>query len=281
MSSVTSFDRSDWTVQTLGDFLAQQQACNEERVRGIYERDQVAHKAQMDAVSKRLDVITDLYNRTIENGLRGVSREEFEHNSEAARERLEETMAPINKTLAELGKPNWMLLGGFMSFAIAAMSGCWLLIGLQINVAITPQALSIEAVRTTNASQQAALNSLETRVRASEVAVTQSAASDAESRVDRGRLNQRVGTLEGGFGSHIAEDKANSAQFRAQLVEIETQFCAEDQFISLMRAGDARLFAMLWAKVFAGSVYPTDNSFYPQICNRSAAMSNMVTNASH
>jgi hypothetical protein len=280
LTAPLNFDRKDWSVQTLGDFLAQQQECNEERVRGIYERDQISHKTQIDAINKRLEIITDLYNRTIENSLRAVSREEFEHSVEAARERLEETVNPINKSLAESGKPNWMILVGLLSVTLVVISGCWLLIGLQINVAITPQSLSIEGIRTANGSLQTSLSSLEARVRANEVQITQSAAADAESRTDRGRLNQRTTLLEDNLSAQVAETRASSATFKAQLVEIETQFCSSDSVRNLTHASDMRIVSMLWAKVNPGQIYPIDNAFYPVVCNRSAAMTNMVQGAS-
>jgi hypothetical protein len=276
MTTPLNFDRSKWSVQTLGDFLAQQQECNEERVRGIYERDQISYRTQMDGINKRLEIITDLYNRTIENSLRAVSREEFEHSVEASRERLEETVNPMAKQLSEVGKPNWMVMVGLLSVMLVILSGCWLLIGLQINVAITPQSLSIEAVRTANNALQTSLIGLEARIRNNEVQITQSAAADAESRTDRTRLNQRTTLIEDNFSAHVAEGKANSAQFKAQLVEIETQFCASDSVRNLMHATDLRITSMLWGKVNPGQVLPTDNAFYPVICNRSAAMTNMV-----
>jgi hypothetical protein len=276
-AAATSFDRSDWTVQTLGDFLQQQQDCNEERVRGIYERDQISHRAQMETVSKRLDVITDLYNRSIENSLRSVSREEFEHSVEAARERLEETILPVNKALTEIGKPNWMFVVGLASVALAVMSGCWLLIGLQISVSITPQSLAIEGVKSGVTALQASMIGLETRTRAAEVATTQSAAADAESRTDRGRLNQRATLVEEALSNHIAEGKATSAQLKAQLVEIETQFCAADSVRNLTHAADLRVTAMLWAKVNTGQTYPIDNAFYPIVCNRFASTQSVTS----
>src|SRR5438552_463748 len=51
------------------------------------------------------------------------------------------------------------------------------------------------------------------------------------------------------------------------LNEIETQFCAEDTVRNLMHAGDMRNFALVWEKTF-GTIYPTANAYYPNICNR-------------
>jgi hypothetical protein len=49
--------------------------------------------------------------------------------------------------------------------------------------------------------------------------------------------------------------------------EIETQFCSQDIVRNLMHAGDMRNISLLWEKVF-GTRYPTDNAYYPTICNR-------------
>lgn len=49
--------------------------------------------------------------------------------------------------------------------------------------------------------------------------------------------------------------------------EIETQFCAQDIVRNLMHANDLRTVSLLWEKTF-GVKYPTDNTYYPTICNR-------------
>lgn len=51
------------------------------------------------------------------------------------------------------------------------------------------------------------------------------------------------------------------------LKEVETQFCAADIIRNLTHASDLRNTAMLWYKVY-GITYPTDNAYYPTICNR-------------
>lgn len=68
------------------------------------------------------------------------------------------------------------------------------------------------------------------------------------------------------------EDKLTTVQDRLIKIEvsqneIETQFCAQDIVRNLMHANDQRTASVLWEKVF-GTKYPTDNSYYPTICNR-------------
>ncbi len=57
---------------------------------------------------------------------------------------------------------------------------------------------------------------------------------------------------------------ADMASIHRDLVEIETQFCAEDALRNLMHANDLRDFAMLWAKTMGGEL-PIANAYYPHI----------------
>lgn len=70
----------------------------------------------------------------------------------------------------------------------------------------------------------------------------------------------------------LVEEKATILQDRLTKIEvsqneIETQFCAQDIVRNLMHANDMRQLSQLWEKQF-GTRYPTDNAFYPTICNR-------------
>lgn len=49
------------------------------------------------------------------------------------------------------------------------------------------------------------------------------------------------------------------------LREVETQFCAADIIRNLMHASDLRTTSELWQKIY-GHPFPTDNAYYPQIC---------------
>jgi hypothetical protein len=68
------------------------------------------------------------------------------------------------------------------------------------------------------------------------------------------------------------DDKITNIQDRLTKIEvtaneIETQFCAQDIVRNLMHATDLRTSSMLWEKTF-GTKMPTDNTYYPTICNR-------------
>ena len=50
--------------------------------------------------------------------------------------------------------------------------------------------------------------------------------------------------------------------------QIATQFCGDDTIRNLMHSNELRVEAMLWQKVFSTN-YPTDNAYYPTLCQKS------------
>jgi len=74
---------------------------------------------------------------------------------------------------------------------------------------------------------------------------------------------RRLGKIEGNIGQLNITIGTLSRDER----EVETQFCANDIVRNLMHANEQRELAILWEKVY-GSKYPTDNAYYPNICNR-------------
>lgn len=90
-----------------------------------------------------------------------------------------------------------------------------------------------------------------------------SLASEAQSHKAKiERLEIQVSTLQ----SELAGNESTLKGVDKDLNEVETQFCAQDIVRNLMHANDLRMFSMLYDKV--GMKLPTDNSYYPTICNR-------------
>lgn len=69
--------------------------------------------------------------------------------------------------------------------------------------------------------------------------------------------------------SILSKVQVDTADQRSALDEIETQFCEADHLRNLMHAQDLRWFSMLWEKTFSQKI-PTDNVYYPTVCNRRA-----------
>jgi hypothetical protein len=76
-------------------------------------------------------------------------------------------------------------------------------------------------------------------------------------------INDRVRANE----ERIAALGSSAVSINMSLKEVETQFCASDIVRNLMHANDLREVSLLWQKIF-GTPYPTDNAYYPSICNR-------------
>jgi hypothetical protein len=95
-------------------------------------------------------------------------------------------------------------------------------------------------------------------------------------------LTARVATLEGKVTNgdsrssinteRIAALRADVVRLMADLREVETQFCASDTIRNLMHANDLRIYSLLWQKVYKFP-YPTDNAYYPMVCNRNTQSS--------
>ncbi len=84
-----------------------------------------------------------------------------------------------------------------------------------------------------------------------------------------GRLGSIAASI-GVLGSILAwvytlQDRLTRSE--VALNEIDTQFCSQDIVRNLMHANDLRNLSIIWQKEF-GSPYPTDNAYYPTICNR-------------
>jgi hypothetical protein len=80
-------------------------------------------------------------------------------------------------------------------------------------------------------------------------------------------LSARLAMLESATNETRTDEvktRTSIAAIERDLVEIETQFCAEDSMRNLMHANDLRFMGILWAKEF-GVELPTANAFYPQV----------------
>jgi uncharacterized protein (DUF1786 family) len=74
------------------------------------------------------------------------------------------------------------------------------------------------------------------------------------------------------MSDRLAEERSSSIQLQTSLTEIETQFCSSDIIRNLMQANDMRMMAMVWKKLYNQTI-PTDNAYYPQVCNRATSTS--------
>jgi hypothetical protein len=181
--------------------------------------------------------------------------------AETSETRLRSAIEPIAESVHAVGKPNWAAMASLASAFFVVIAGGWLVIGLKIDDSLAPITVGVEQARTTLSLDTQRLTSLEARAAASGEA-------DTVSKTDRAQLNGRMHDVEQTISVTVAERRQQFAVMEARLVEVETQFCASDIVRNLMHATDMRLISLLWRKAFPDTLLPTDNSYYPMVCNR-------------
>jgi hypothetical protein len=214
---------------------------------------------------------------------RMVTRTEYEASKQASRDKLDQQQTawdarfaaleakwdarcsaeirPLEAKVDALNQTNWPLMASMASIFLVIVGGAWVLTGLNIEAKIAPISIVLEQVRTTQT-----VNS--TRIAKVEQQSSSSMSADVQSAADRTQLNSRVSEMEHAMSSGVAERRAAQATMNAKLVEIETQFCAADVMRNLTHAQDMRTTAVLWRQAFPQNPLPTDNAYYPHICNR-------------
>lgn len=242
-------------------------------------RNQQAHDTMREALAlaregnnRRFDQMGEFRSAISDQVNRMISRQEFDMARDAANEKADEArhatdarfeteLKPINARLDTVGRPNWALMASIMSIFLVMVGGVWLVIGLKIEATMAPQSLAIAQLQATRSVDSERLRQLE-------LLTSNSTAADAQSRADRTQLNDRMRGAEAMIGANASERRGQISALSAKLVEVETQFCASDIIRNLMHAQDMRTTSIMWTKLFTNSVLPTDNSYYPSICNR-------------
>lgn len=238
-----------------------------------------------ERVTEHGEMLATLVPRREFDEARNVILDRVDSLRKTSEAQLTSAVEPLRTKVDAQSQPNWALMASAMSILFVIIAGAWMVTGLKIDGAIAPIQLSLEQTKVTQAA-------VAERVRVIDGAAQASTAADQASRTDRSQLNDRVRVMEAtqqGRSQAISDVgnlkqqysmivdrlqtiRAENTRQSAALVEIETQFCASDIMRNLQHAQDLRLFSMLWSKAFdQNTKYPTDNAYYPVICNRPAA----------
>lgn len=219
-------------------------AANDRRYDERNEQNLTSRMAAYNAINTRLDGMNEFRAALSDQIARGVSRSEHDVLRDTTREAIEQAktqttqqlrgeIGPLRARIDEIGRPNWTLLVSSISVIAMIVAGMWLVIGLRIDASVSPVLLTTTANQMTLSSHSKAIGEVQ--------------ATDARM---------------------IADAGAHTADVKAKLAEIETQFCAADTIRNINLAQEMRILAMLWGKAFPSTPYPTDNAFYPRVCNR-------------
>lgn len=242
-------------------------------------------KAELDG---RLDRMNEFRQAMADQAGRFIARPEFEEAIKGGVERYEANrdyvdaqlhaqLTPLRSDVERIQRPDWGFIAAAGGLVATMITGCWLIIGLEIDNRTGPLRTSLETVRSETAGNTE-------RLRFVEQSTSNSTQADVASRADRSQLNERVRQLEASVPpsqqavAEVINLKTNQAQVfdrlttirqqlgqqQSALVEIETQFCGQDNLRSQIHANDLRMQAMLWRKVF-GEDMPIANAFYARV----------------
>lgn len=175
----------------------------------------------------------------------GVSEEPLTTNDRLTR--LEGDVASIKLTQAQLGADVRQVLEKLSSVGKTN----WALIFAAISVLVAIVLPTVGALAMfVSFSIRNAVSPLESKA---EVSVR-----------DRGELHTSVGNLTDLVTANNVRDRETTAEFRAKLTEIETQFLGADHIRNLQYANNLRYTALMWEKLY-GQKFPSEIQFYPTI----------------
>lgn len=248
------------------DALREQISANDRRYTEHTKNAEAALATFFASLDKRLEGMNEFRAALSDQAAGMMTRREAEGNRnslydkiEAQRiqleSRLSNTLAPVISKLDDISRPNWALMVSLVSMFLVIAAGVWLVIGLQITAAVGPIQLVSEQNKIEIRTNETKVGQLEESTRG----FAQAATDLSHLRADYALIVERLGAM-----------RTENARQNAALVEIETQFCAADIMRNLTHATDIRLISLLWQKSFMLDQLklPTDNAYYPMICNR-------------
>lgn len=162
--------------------------------------------------------------------------------------RLEKGLEELNNRISQRERTNWPVLltvvGLFLSL-VTIFAG--------IAIPSIGAFLLFTDLRSTNQIAQ---------LRFQEIAPL--TASAELSRRDRQELHNQFSMLMETVGEINSRERETTAEFRAKLTEIETQFLSADHIRNLQYANNLRYMALMWEKLY-GQRFPSEVQFYPTI----------------
>jgi hypothetical protein len=193
-----------------------------------FEASEKAVHLALQGNNERLDHMNKFRETLTDTTNRMITRVEALNVLEANAKKIDAEVDELRKRVEDGTRPNYPFIIGILSTAATLMTGLWLIVGLKIDNTVAPTEIRMAAMST--------------------------------------RIDAQAATS-AGISDRLAELRVDTTQLKAGEIEIETQFCASDIVRNMLHADDLRNQSMLWRKAFGDSL-PTDNAFYPQICNR-------------
>ncbi len=232
----------------------------DDRLADHIEQQKTSLALALDAMDKRLAGMNELRGALTDLGGHMATRREMDAVRDRLLEKLEQQrvnsdaslaadVEPLRAKLEALTRPNWVLITSCLSVLFVLVTGAWLVTGLKIDQSLAPVALSLEQTKVSQAQ-------LAERTRQAENLLQERASASAD--IANLKTNYSIVT------ERLASIRSEEARMAASLVEIETQFCGQDNLRSQIHAQDLRTQAMIWKKIY-GEEMPIGNAFYARV----------------
>lgn len=173
---------------------------------------------------------------------------------------LNNSINALAAKIEERSKTNWPALTIAASMSVPMVG----LLGFVVTIYISAAMAPISTSATINAEKIAHLSDSMRVVEGSAIA---GQAADANSRVDRAQLNDRLRAAEVGLATEISDRRSNTASTKVALAEVETQLRAICSTENLRAAQQERLNSLMWEKSHPGERYPNGTFFTPCIAH--------------
>jgi len=245
---IVAADVSNRRLDNMNEFRG---ALSDQQANFITKDDFAQHKRLFDEVRQTLvSEALRFLPRTEADTRRESDVARFEQLRVSTENRLEAEVVPLRAKIEQANAPNWGLIISVMSVLLVLAAGLWTVVGLQISNAIEPVKLTAEQTK---------------------VALSAETARAAQIEEISHNYVKSVGDIEA-LKRQATENSDRTSALRADVtrlssaaVEIETQFCGQDNLRSQIHAQDLRIQSMLWRKLFPEAPLPTDNAFYARV----------------
>jgi hypothetical protein len=258
---------NDWTPSILAAFFERRLEESDRRYQERYEQSQETVTAGFRAFEERLIAMNEMRVVIADQAARMITKEQAEQAFNTVEDHITQAVAPLRERVNQLGKPNWTIIVGFCGVAATVITGCWLLVGLEISVAEAPLAQSISNLVTTTTSLGIDQGNNNKRLDEVSKSTSSNLVEVTASATDRKQLNDRLARVETSLSQVSIDRRTADDSLDNAVTELRGMICSMEALTNQDRQNTLRIISMLWKSTHPTETYPTDTTFIPTVCH--------------
>lgn len=188
--------------------LSRLEALHNERFSAQEKAVQVA----LEANNKRLDSMNEFRATLADQATQLITRSEAVTAIQTANNHAEGQIVLIKDKLEELSKPNYVLASSILSAMFVLIAGSWLVIGLKIESATSPLAISVSQLTANQQIKAQQITGLSDDIRSLQRDMTEGHAKDTQAQAEREQI----------FSKLIAQEKVMAQAIIDRQREVST-----------------------------------------------------------